>query len=40
MLSTVVAVEISGCFKGQLPVDIEAYCNSGTCSLAELGYGL
>lgn len=40
MLSTVIAVEISGCFIGQLPVDIEVYCNPGTCSLAELGYRL
>lgn len=40
MLSNVIAVEISGYFIGQLPVDIEVNCNPGTCSLAELGYGL
>lgn len=40
MLSTAIAVEISECFIGQLPVDTEVYCNPGTCSLVELGYGL
>lgn len=36
----VIAAEISGCFIGECPVDIEAYCNAGTRSLAEPGYGL
>lgn len=40
MLSTVIAVEINGCFIGQLPVDIKVYFNPGTCSLAVLVYGL